>query len=128
MERVFNTYKLSNNNKNKFILLLRKGVCPYEHMDDWEKFNETLLPDKEDFYTHLNIEDITDVDYAHAKKVCKDFEINNLGEYHDLYLQSNTLLFADIFENFRNMSLEVYKLDPAKFLLVPGLVWEATLK
>ena len=60
-------------------------------MDDWEKFNETL-PEKEDFYSYLNMEDITYSDYAHAKTVCKDFQIKNLGEYHDLYLQNNTLL------------------------------------
>ena len=73
-------------------------------MDDWEKFNETSLPKKEDFYGHLNMEDINDADYAHAKRVCKDFERKNLGEYHDLYVQSNTLLLADVFENFRNMT------------------------
>ena len=97
-------------------------------MDDWEKFNETSLPEKEDFYSHLNMEDITDADYAHAKIVCKDFEIKNLGEYHDLYVQSNTLLLADVFENFRNMCLEIYELDPAKCLSAPGLAWQTTLK
>ena len=61
------------------------------------------------------MEDITDVDYAHAKRVCKDFEIKNLGQYHALHFQSNTLLLADVFENFQNMSFEMYKLDPAKF-------------
>ena len=70
-ERLFNTYKSST----QFILLLRKGVYQYEYMDDWEKFNETTLPEKEDFYSHLNIEDISDADYAHAKRVCKDFKI-----------------------------------------------------
>ena len=65
-------------------------------MDDWEKFNETSLPEKEDFYSHLNMEDITDADYAHAKRVSKDFEIKHLGEYHDLYVQSDTLLLADV--------------------------------
>ena len=70
-ERLFNTYKSST----QFILLLQKGVYPYEYMDDWEKFNETTLPEKEDFYSHLNIEDISDADYAHAKRVCKDFKI-----------------------------------------------------
>ena len=126
-ERFFNTYKFSNHDNNKFILLLQKGVYPYEYMDDWEKFNETLL-EKEDFYSHLNMEDITDADYAHSKRVCKDFEIKNLGEYHDLYVQSNTLLLADVFENFRNMCLEIYELDPAKFLSAPGLAWQAALK
>ena len=74
------------------------------------------------------MEDITDADYAHAKRVCKDFEIKNLGEYHDLYVQSNTLLLADVFENFRNMCLKIYELDPAKFLSAPGLAWQAALK
>ena len=67
-------------------------------MDNWEKFNETLLPIKEDFYIHLNMEDITDADHAHAKRVCKDFEIKRLGEYHDIYVQSYILLLADVLE------------------------------
>ena len=75
-------------------------------MDDWEKFRETLLSEKEDFCSHLNMEDITDADYAHAKRVCKDFEIKNLGEYHELYVQSDTLLLADVLEKFRNMYLK----------------------
>ena len=95
-------------------------------MDDWEKFNETSSLEKEDFYSHLNMEDITDADYVHAKKVCKDFEIKNLGEY-DLYVQSDTLLLADVLENFRNMCLKIYELDPAKFLSAPGLVWQVAL-
>ena len=79
-------------------------------MDDWEKLNETSLPEKEDFYCHLNMEDITDVDFTHAKRIFKDLEITNLGEYHDLYVQSGTLLLTDIFENFRNMYLKIYEL------------------
>ena len=67
-ERFFNTYKLSNHDKNKFVLFLRKGVYPFEYMDDWEKFNETSLPETEDFYSHLNMEDTTDAVYARAKK------------------------------------------------------------
>ena len=113
-EGFFNTYKFSDHDKNKFILLLRKGVYPYEYMDDWEKFNETSLPEKEGFYSHLNMEDITDADYAHAKRVCKDHEIKDLREYHHLYVQSDTLLLADVFENFRNMCLEIYEVDPGK--------------
>ena len=69
------------------------------------------------------MENITDADHAHAKKVCKDFEIKSLEEYHDLYVQSNTLLLADMYERFRNMSLEIYEVDNAKFLLAPGLAW-----
>ena len=120
-ERFFNTYIFSNHNNNKTILLLWKGVYPKEYMDDWKKLNETSLPEKEDFYSCLNIEDITDADYAHAKRVCKDFETKNLGEYHDLYVKSNPFVLADILENFRNMCLEIYELDPAKFLSAPGL-------
>ena len=91
--------------------------------------NETLLPEKEDFYSHLNMEDITDADYAHAKRVCKDFEIiKNLGEYHDLYVQSDTSLLADVSENFGNMCLKIYEIDPAKFLSTPGLTSQAALK
>ena len=86
-------------------------------MDDWEKLNEKTLPEKEDFYCHLKMEDITDSDYAHAKRVCKDFNINNLGEYHDLYVQSDTLLLADVFENFRNMCLKIYELNPLSNLI-----------
>ena len=87
--------------------MLQKGVYPYEYMDDWEKFNETSLPEKEDFYSHLNMEDITDADYAHAKRICKDFEIKNLGEYLDLYVQNDSLLLADAFANFRKMCIKI---------------------
>ena len=82
-------------------MLLRKSVYPDEYMDDWESFNETLT-EKEEFYSNLNIEDIIDAEYIHAKRNCKDFEIKNLGEYHDLYLESDVFLL-DVFENFRKM-------------------------
>ena len=86
-------------------MLLRKSVYPYEYIDEWEKFNETTLPEKEEFYRDLNMEDITDADYINAKRVCRDFEIKHLGEYHDLYLKSDALLLADVFKKFRKMSL-----------------------
>ena len=127
-ERFFNTYKFSNSDNNKFILFLRKYVCPYECIEDWEKFNATSLTEKEDFYSYLNIEDFTDANYAHAKRVCKDLGIKHLGEYHDLYVQSNKLLLADVFEDFRNMCIKIYKIYPAKFFSTPGLAWQATLK
>ena len=73
-------------------------------MDSWKKFDENLLPYKEVFHSNLNLEDISDEDYAHAQKVWEVFEIKNLGQYHDLYVQSDTLLLADVYENFRNMS------------------------
>ena len=73
------------------------------------------------------MEDIADADYAHANRVCKDFEIKNLGECLDLYVQSDTLFLADAFENFRNMFINIYGLDSAKFLSPSGLAWETTL-
>ena len=91
-------------------MLLGKGVYPYGYMDDCEKFNETKLP----FYSNLNMEDITDVDYMHAKRVCKGFEIKDLGKYRDLYLKSDTLFLAYVFKNFRKICLETYHLDPVK--------------
>ena len=97
IHRFSNTYKLCNRDINKFVLLLRKGVYPYEYMNSWKRCNETSLPDKEDFYCCLNIEDITDIYYRHAKRVFEELEVNNLGDYHDLYVQSDTLLLADIF-------------------------------
>ena len=111
-----NMYSFCDSDLNKFILLLRKGVYPYEYMDSWEKFNETLLPSKEDFYSNLNMEDIDDIDYRHGNNVFKGFKLENLGDYHDLYVQSDTLLLADVFENFRNMCIKVYELDPAHFV------------
>ena len=91
------------------------GVYPYEYIDDWEKFSETSLPDKEDFYSQLYMEDITDADYSHAKRVCKSLETKKLGEYHDLCVQSDTFLLTDLFENFRNMCIKIYKFYPESF-------------
>ena len=87
IKRFYNTYQLSDNDINKFKLLLRKGVYPYEYMDSWKRFNETELPSKDKFYTTLNLEDISDDDYAHAINVWNTFNISNLGEYHDLYVK-----------------------------------------
>ena len=97
-------------------------------MDSWKKFNETELPDKESFYSKLNKEGITDEDYAHAQKVWNTFGIKNMGECHDLYVQSDTLLLAHVFENFRDKCIEEYELDPAHFLSAPGLAWQDCLK
>ena len=123
-----NTYSFFNNDLNKFVLLLRKGVYPYECMDSWKKFNETSLPSKEDFYSNLNMENIDDIYYRHGNNVFKKFQLENLGDYHDLFVQSDTLLLAYVFENFRDMYIKEYKLDPAHFLLLPGLAWQACLK
>ena len=88
-------------------------------MDSWEKFNETSLPDIKAFYTKLNLQDITDKDYLHAQKVSEVFEIKDRDEYHDLYVQGDTLLLAEVFGNFRDKCIEIYKLDPAHFLSAP---------
>ena len=97
-------------------------------MDSWEKFNGTEWPDKESFYSELNKEGVTDEDYVHAQEVWDVFKIKNFGEYHDLYVQSDTLLLAEVFENFRDKCIEIYQLDPAHFLSAPRLAWEACLK
>ena len=97
-------------------------------MDYWETFNETSLPNNESFYSNLNMENIEGIDYRHGNKVFKIFKLKKLGEYHDLYVQSDTLLLADVFENFRNTCLKIYELDPAHFLSLPGLAWQACLK
>ena len=108
IKRFKSTYEFCNKDLNKFILLLRKGVYPYEYMDNWERFNETSLPNKESFYSNLNMENVEGIGYRHVNNVFKIFKLKNLGEYRDLYVQSDTLLLAYIFENFRNKCLEVY--------------------
>ncbi|XP_078364273.1 uncharacterized protein LOC144648639 [Oculina patagonica] len=108
-------------------LMSRKGIYPYDYMDSFDKFNEKL-PKKEDFYSILNDEHISDDDYKHAKNVWKTFKIKNMGEYHDLYLKSDVLLLADVFESFRKTCLEYYKLDPCHYFTSPGLSWDAMLK
>ena len=123
-----NTYQLCNNDLNKFESLLRKGVYPFEYMDIWEKFKEESLPDKESFYSELNKEGITDEDYVHAQKVWDALNIKNLGEYHDLYVQSDRALLADVFESFRHKCIEIYELDPDHFLSAPGLAWQVCFK
>ena len=97
-------------------------------MESWEKFDENKLPPKKEFYSNLNLEDISDEDNTHAQKVWNIFKIKTLGEHHDLYVKSDTLLLADIYENFRNMCLNIYELDPVYFVSAPGLAWQACLK
>ena len=128
MKKFKNAYSFCNNDLNKFILLLRKGVYPYEYMDSWERFNETSLPSKKEFYSNLNMEDIDDIGYRHGNNVFNKFKLENLGDYHDLYVKSDTLLLADVFENFRDMCIKEYELDPAHFVSLPGLAWQACLK
>ena len=97
-------------------------------MDSWNKFDEISWPDKKAFYSSLNIEGITYVDYRNAKRVFKIFSNKNIGQYHNLHVQSDTILLVDVFENFRSKCIEIYELDPAHFLSAPGLAWQACLK
>ena len=97
-------------------------------MDSWEKFDEISFSDKEAFYSTLNMEDITDVDYRHASRVFKYFNNKNVDDYHDLYVQSDTLFLAAVFDSFRNKYIEIYEFDPVHFLSVPGLAWQVCLK
>ena len=97
-------------------------------MDSWNKFNEPVPLVEDHYYSELNKEGITKEDLKHVKKVCDTFKIKSLGEYHDLYVQSDTALLADVFENFRDKCIKTYELDPAHFLSAPGLAWKACLK
>ena len=128
IERFSNVYEFCSYDMNKFMVLLRKGVYPYEYMDEWDKFNEKKLPCKELFYSNITMEDISDTDYKHASNVFEKFNLNNLGDYNDLYVRSDTLLLADVFENFRNACLNNYELDPTHFVSLPGLACQACLK
>ena len=112
---------------DEFDLMVKKGVYPYDYIDSFEKFKEQL-PSKEDFYSILNDKHIEDKDYQHAQNVWNTFNIKNMGEYHDLYLASDILLLADVFENFRKTCLKYYKLDPCHYFTSPGLSWDAMLK
>ena len=114
--------------KEKLNLMARKGVYPYDYMDSFEKFNKTELPTKEEFYSILNNEHISDEDYSHAENVWNTFKLKTMGEYHNLYLESDILLLADVFENFRKICLQYYKLDPCHYFTSPGLSWDAMLK
>ena len=100
----------------------------YEYIDDWNGFNETELPSKSKFHSNLNIKGVSDKDYNHAKNVWNIFNRKHLGDYHDIYVQSDTLLLSDIFEQFRKTCIKEYGLDPCYFVSKPGLPWEACLK
>ena len=115
-------------NKSQYKLLIRKGIYPYEYMDNWDKFKETVLPPKEAFYSKLAMAGVSEENYEHMNRVWAEFGINNLGEYHDLYLCTDVILLANVFEAFRKVCLDNYGLDPAHFYTAPGLAWKACLK
>ena len=128
-----NTYRYFKENckgvqDKGFEMLTRKLVFPYDYMDDWSKMEETRLPPKEKFYSSLSGKHITDEEYSFAQTIWSTFKLKNLGELHDLYMATDVALLADVFESFRNSTLENYGLDPAHFYTAPGLSWEAALK
>ena len=108
-------------------LLTDKGVYPYDYFDNFNKFNEKESPPIEEFYSKLTEEHIKQEEYERAQKIYKHFNIQNLGEYHDLYLQTDVLLLTDVFENFRTKCLEDYQLDPAHYFTLPNFAWDAML-
>ena len=120
LERYYKGEKLS--------LVKEKGLYPYEYMDSLERFKEDKYPPKEAFYSRLTGEGISDEGYERVKKVWKVFGMKTLQDYHDLYNVTDVLLLADVFENFRNVCMENYKLDPAHYFTAPGLAWDACLK
>ena len=109
-------------------LLIRKGIYTYEDMDSWDKFNKTSLPSRDKFYSNLYMSGVGNKEYEHARNVWRESGIRNMGEYHDLYLKTDTVLLANVFESFRSVCLENYGLDPEHFYTAPGLAWRACLK
>ena len=114
-------------NENQYKLLIRKRIYPYEHITDWNKFTGTKLPMREAFYSKLNMSGVGNKDYEHANRVWKEFGVKDLGEYCDLYLKTDVMLSANVFEAFRKVCLKNYGLDPAHFYTAPELAWKACL-
>ncbi len=109
-------------------LLYAKGMFPYEWFNSMNKFDCDELPPRDAFYSELNEEGITEEEYARAQTVWSTFQCLTFKDYHDLYLKMDVLLLADVFENFRNVALANYCLDPALYLTTPSLTWDACLK
>ncbi|KAJ8949419.1 hypothetical protein NQ318_007519 [Aromia moschata] len=114
--------------ESQFRLMRQKGVFPYSFVDNLDKLNLKYLPSKEQFYDNLSETHIKDVDYERAQKVWNLFGCHTLGEYSDIYLKSDVLLLCDVFQNFRKICFENYKLDPTQYFTAPGLAWDAMLK
>ena len=98
-----------------------KGIYPYEYVDSWDKCKETSLPSIEKFCINLNMSGVSDGDYKHACRVWREFGIKNMGEYHNLYLRTDVILLANVFESFRRVCSERHRLDPSHFYTAPGL-------
>ena len=118
----------SHLDEEAFEMLSRKGVYPYSYMDSFTHFEETSHPPREAFFNDLTNTDISDEDYDFIYKLWRTFELKNLGELHNLYVTTDVLLLADVFEGYRKCSLKNYGLDPAHFCTAPGLSWMAALR
>ena len=111
-----------------FKLVITKGIYPYEYMNNFDKFNETQLPDIKCFYSSHNDETVIEEQYKYAKKVWETFKIKNMGEYHDFYLKTDVMLLSDVFENYRDLDLKTYNVDPARYLTAPSFSLDVALK
>ena len=109
------------------MFILMSIVYPYEYTDSWDRFDKTSFPDKKHFCSELNLEDISNKDYFHVQKVFEEF-CTDIDDYHDLHVQTDTLLLADVFEKFRDIFIEIYGLDPSYFLSASRIAWQACLK
>ena len=112
----------------QYELLVRKGIYPYEYMSSWDRFEETVFPPPEAFCSKLNMTGVSSKDYEHARSVWAEFGLRNLGEYHHLYLETDVILLANVFETFRGVCTQNYRHDPAHFYTAPGLAWKVCLK
>ena len=114
--------------KIKLWLLAKKGVFPYDYMESMDCFQETSLPPQAEFYNKLNDTSLSDAEYSHAQEVWDAFNCETMKDYHDAYLKSDVLLLADIFREFRDECISVYKLDPAHYVSLAGYSWDCALK
>ena len=120
---------LSEKISDEFLKLVKqKGVYPCKYMDSFKKFSEDKLPDRRRFFSSLKDVCISVKDYLKANNTWNVFKINTMGNYHDLYLKTDVLLLADVFEKFINTCLDYYGLDPCHYFSSPGLSWDAMLK
>ena len=121
-------YSAARGSEDLMHLLCIKGTYPYDYMSKWSRMDETQLPPKDAFYSKLSDSHITDAEYAHAQTVWSAFNCSTMGDYHDLYMTTDVLLLADVFEEFRRISMRDYDLDPAKFYTLPNMSWQCMLK
>jgi len=109
-------------------LMLRKGLYFYDYADSFSVFEENEIPKPEHFFNTLDDKEISEKDYNHVVQVWNEMNIKNKGEYHDLYLKTDVLLLADVFENFRKFAMDTYELDPCHYYRLPGFAWDCLLK